>query len=79
MYETAECPRVTTNAFKKKPKVTQCSDHRKITLIAHTAKIIARRFGRKIERKIEDILGEDQFEFSRGKVTRNAIGMLRII
>ena len=34
---------------------------------------------RRIERKIEDILGEDQFGFRRGKVTRDAIGMLRII
>ena len=47
--------------------------------IAHTAKIVARRLRRRIERKIEDVLGEVQFEFSRGKVTKNAIGMLRII
>jgi hypothetical protein len=32
-----------------------------------------------IERKIADILGEDQFGFRRGKVTRDAIGMMRII
>ena len=29
--------------------------------------------------KIEDVLGEDQFGFRRGKGTRDAIGMLRII
>jgi hypothetical protein len=34
---------------------------------------------RRIERKIEDTLGEDQFGFSRVKGTRNAIGMMRII
>ena len=34
---------------------------------------------RRIERKIEDILGEDQFGFRRGKGTRDAIGMMRII
>ena len=33
----------------------------------------------RIERKIEDTLGEDQFGFSRGEGTWNAIGMLRII
>jgi hypothetical protein len=33
---------------------------------------------RRIERKIEDVLG-DRFGFRRGKGTRNAIGMLRII
>jgi translation initiation factor 6 (eIF-6) len=47
--------------------------------IAYTAKIAARRLRRRTERKIEDRLGVDEFEFSRGKVTRNAIGMLGII
>ena len=40
-----------------------------------TAKILRR----KTERKIEDVLGEDQFGFRRGKGTRDAIGMIRII
>jgi hypothetical protein len=31
------------------------------------------------QRKIEDILEEDQFGFRRGKETRDATGMLRII
>jgi hypothetical protein len=34
---------------------------------------------RKTEKKIEDVLGEDQFGFRREKGTRDAIGMLRII
>jgi hypothetical protein len=34
---------------------------------------------RRIEKNIEDVLGEDQFGFRRGKGTRDAIGMLRII
>jgi hypothetical protein len=34
---------------------------------------------RRIERKIEDALGEYQFGFRRGKGTRDGIGMLRII
>jgi len=38
-------------------------------------RILRRRF----ERKIEDVLGGDQFEFRRGKGTRDAIGMLRIV
>ena len=29
--------------------------------------------------KIEDVLGEDQFGFGRGKGTRDATGMMRII
>jgi len=32
-----------------------------------------------IERKIEDVFGEDQFGFRRGTETRDAIGMMRII
>jgi hypothetical protein len=61
-------------ALKKKTQATKCSDHCTISLIAHTAKIL-----RRIERKIEDVLGEDQFGFRRGKGTRDEIGMLRII
>jgi hypothetical protein len=33
---------------------------------------------RRIEKKNEGILGEDQFGFRRGKGTGDAIGMLRI-
>jgi hypothetical protein len=31
------------------------------------------------ERKVEDIRGEDQFRFRRGKGTVDAVGTLRII
>ena len=64
---------------KKKPQATKCSDYRTTSLTAHTAKIVARIFRRRIERKIEDVLGENQFGFRRGKGTRDAIGMMRII
>ena len=46
------------------------------SLITHTAKIIAKILRRRIERKIEAVLGEDQFGFRRGKGTRDAIGMM---
>jgi hypothetical protein len=64
---------------QKKPQATKCSDHRTISLIAHTAKIVARILRRGIERKIEGAFGEYKFEFRRGKGTRDPIGMLRII
>ena len=70
---------VTMTTLKKKLQATKCSDHRTISLISHTAKIIAKILRRRIERKIEDVLGEDQFGFRRGKGTRDAIGMMRII
>jgi len=83
IYETGEWPKdfteVTMIALKKKPQATKCSDHRTISLIAHTAKIVAKILRRRIEKKIEDVLGEDQFGFRRRKETRDAIWMLRII
>jgi len=65
------------NALKK-PKATQCSDHCTISLIIHTQKTVARVLIR-IERKIVDALGEDQFGFTRGKGIRDTTGMLSII
>jgi len=83
IYETGEWPKdfteVTMITLKKKPQVTKFSDHRTISLIAHTAKIVAKILRRRIEKKIEDVLREDQFGFRRGKGTKDAIGMLRII
>ena len=70
---------VTMIALKKNPQAAKCSDHHTISLIAHTAEKRAKILRRRIEKKIEDVLGEDQFGFRRGKGTRDAIGMLRII
>jgi hypothetical protein len=38
--------------------------------------MVAKILRRRIERKIEDVLGEDQFGFRRGKGTRDATGRL---
>ena len=80
---TWECTKnfteVSRIASKNKPQATKFSDHRAISLIAHTTKIVAKILRRRMEKKIEVVLGEDQFGFRRGKGTRNAIGMLRII
>jgi len=71
IYETGEWPKdfmdVTMIALKKKPQATKCNDHRTISLIAHTAKIVAKILRRRIEKKIEEVLGEYQFGFRRGK------------
>jgi len=83
IYNTGEWSQdfteVTVIALKKKTKATKCSDYLTISLIAHTAKIIAKILRGRIEKKIEDVLGEEQFGFRRGEGTRNAIGMMRII
>jgi hypothetical protein len=52
---------------------------RRIILVAHTAKIAVRKLRSRTERKIEDVLGENQFRFRRGKGNGFAVGMLRII
>jgi len=83
IYETGEWPKTSTEvamiALKKKTQVTKCSDNRTISLISHTAKIIAYTLRRRIERKIGTVLGDDQFGFRRGKGNRDAVGMMRII
>jgi hypothetical protein len=66
-------------ALKRKPKARKCTDYCTISLSAHAGKVVASVIRRKFEKKIEDVLGEDQFGFRKGKGTRNAIGMLRII
>jgi hypothetical protein len=66
-------------ALKKRTRPTKCIDHRTISLISYTANIKAKILRRRIERKIEDALGEDRFGFKRGKETRDVIGMMRII
>jgi len=82
IYETEELPKdfieVSMIALKKMAQATKCNDHRTISLIAHTAKIITKIARRRFERKTEDVLGEDQFGFKRGKGSRDVIGMLRI-
>jgi hypothetical protein len=62
------------SALKKKEKATKCSDHHIISLIAHRAKIVAKILRKRIGRKIEDVLGGDQFGFRKGKGTRHATG-----
>jgi hypothetical protein len=83
IYETGEWPKdfkeVTMIALKKKPQATKCNDHRTLSLIVHTAKIVPNIIRRIIEKKIEAVHGEDQFGFRRGKGTKNAIEILRII
>jgi hypothetical protein len=62
IYETA----VTFIAIKKKPRATKCSDHYTFSLIAHTATLVERILRGRIERVIQEVLGEGQFGFRRG-------------
>jgi aromatic ring-opening dioxygenase LigB subunit len=62
IYETGEWSKdftkVTMIALKKKPQATKCNDHRTISPIAHTAKIVAKIRRRRIQNKIGDVFGE---------------------
>jgi hypothetical protein len=65
--------------LKKKPEATKCSIHCTVSLNTQTAKIVVRILRRGIERKIEDVLQDDQFECRRRNGTRDAIGILTVI
>jgi hypothetical protein len=58
-YETGEWPKdfteVTMITLTKKPQATKFSDHRTISLIAHTAKILGKKFKRKFRMYSEKI------------------------
>ena len=70
---------VTMIELPKKNQAKKCSDHRTISLISHTGKIVARILSKRLESKIEEVIEEDQFGFRKGKDTRDAIGLMRII
>ena len=70
---------VTNNFLQEEAKhyAKKCSVHHTTSLFAHTAKTVA-RIPKRTERKIQDVLGEDQFSFRIGRGTRDEIGMIRI-
>jgi len=76
IHATGEQRRISlvTMIALKKPKATKRGDLRIISLTADTAKIVAGIL-RWIERKIEDVLGEDRFGFKRGRGTGAATGI----
>uniref|UniRef100_A0A8D8S3W4 Craniofacial development protein 2 n=1 Tax=Cacopsylla melanoneura TaxID=428564 RepID=A0A8D8S3W4_9HEMI len=63
----------------KKSKAKECKDYRTISCICHLTKAITRIILKRIDRKIEENMGEDQFGFRKGKGTRDAIGCLRML
>ena len=81
MHETGKWPKdlidVKMIVWKKKPKATIYLVFRTISLIAHTASIVTKIL-RRIEKKIEEDLGQDQFAFRRNKGSRSAIRTLKM-
>ena len=49
-------PNVTMIALPKKNQAKKCSDHRTISLISHTGKIVPRITSKRLESKIEEVI-----------------------
>jgi hypothetical protein len=63
----------------KKTNAKECSDHRTISIMSHTLKLLLKIINRRIENKIENILGNTQFGFRKKKGTREAIASLKLL
>jgi Reverse transcriptase (RNA-dependent DNA polymerase). len=59
-------------ALPKKNQAKKCCDHRTISLISHTGKMVARILSKRLESKIEEVIEGDQFGFW-------IIGLMRFI
>jgi|AKYZ01.1.fsa_nt_gi Reverse transcriptase (RNA-dependent DNA polymerase). len=83
MYERGELPEDFKKnlmiSIPKKSKAKDCKDYRTLSLTAHVSKIVTAIVLKRIDRKIEEVLTEDQFGFRKGRGTREAIMALRLI
>ena len=72
---------VTMTALPKKTQANNSRDHRTISLISHTGKIVERILSKKLESKTKEVIDEDQFRFGqwKGKGTGDVTGLMRII
>ena len=63
----------------KKCNTKNCEEHRTLSLIPHSSKILLKTLYERIYTKVETFLGNDQFGFRRKMGTREAIATLRVI
>ena len=52
---------VTMIALPKKNQAKKCGDHRRISLISHTGKFVARVLNKRLENRIKEVIAEYQF------------------
>ena len=50
-----------------------------ISLISHTRKTVACILSKRFKSKIKEVIEKDQFGFQKGKGTRDAVGLMRIV
>ena len=63
----------------KKAGAVDCSKHRTISIMSQVAKIVLKVLDERLKGKIAEHVDEEQYGFRKGKGTRNAIFVLRMI
>lgn len=63
--------------LEKKNNARKCTDYRTISLISQAAMILLRKLNKRLQGKVDEYLGEEQFGFRKG--TRDAIAILRTV
>ena len=76
IYTSVDWPKKYDDCVTKEK--SNSSDHRTISLISYTGKVVARILSKRLESKIEEVI-EDHFEFRKVKALGDAIGLMRII
>ncbi|KAL4152683.1 hypothetical protein QTP88_000516 [Uroleucon formosanum] len=83
IYETGIIPRdfgcSRLVILPKKPRANQCENFRTLSLISHAAKLLTIIVSKRISKRIEVRLDNDQYGFRKNKGTREAILGLRVI
>jgi len=82
VYKTDEMPedieKCVMITIPKKKKAEKYEEYRTLRLIFHSSKILTKIVNKRIKKKIEDNLKEDQFRFSRNRGTRESFLCLRL-
>ena len=65
--------------LEKIKNATRCEDHRTISVITHTSKVLLRVITTRLEKRANEWIGNDQFGFAKGCGMRDAIGVMRLL
>ena len=83
IYRTGKIPeRMRESEFiviPKKEGAVECSKHRTISIMSQVAKIVLKVIDERLKRKVAEFVDEEQYGFRKGKGTRNAIFVVRMI
>lgn len=83
IYDTGELPddflQSIFIAFPKKPNAVECGDHRTISIMSHTVKLLLSVILQRIRSKLRPMISDEQFGFMPGRGTTNAIFTLRML